>query len=68
MKKDNFNKGVNKIISNLINNIDIRENSYIPDENKFSDFVKFKEECPDGDYLQFRKFCQEVKRDDQEIH
>lgn len=49
MKGDNFNKEVDKIITN----------QYIPDENKFSDYLKFKEEYPKGDYSKFRKYCQE---------
>ena len=53
-----FNKEVDKII-NQVNNIDVREDSYKPDETKFTDYLKFKEIYPKGDYIQFKKFCQE---------
>ena len=56
-----FRKEVDKIISDRVDNIDIREDGYIPDVNKFSDFLKFCELHHKGDYLQFKKFCQERK-------
>jgi len=57
-----FKKEVDKIISDRVNNIDIREDGYIPDETKFTDFLKFKEIYPKGDYSQFKKFCQEKNK------
>jgi len=62
VKRNSFNKEADKIITNQINGIDIREDNYKPDENKFSDFLKFKELYPEGDYLQFREFCQDKKK------
>lgn len=59
MEKDSFNREVDKIISNLVNGIDIREPAYIPDINKFTDWLKFCELYPGGSYSRFRKFCQE---------
>ncbi|MBA7613413.1 hypothetical protein ES703_20662 [subsurface metagenome] len=58
-----FKKEVDKIISDRVDNIDIREDGYIPDGNKFSDYLKFCKLYPKGDYLQFKKFCQERKGD-----
>ena len=60
--KDSFDKEVDKIITKQVNNIDIREDSYIPDVNKFSDYLKFKEVYPKGDYYQFQKYCQISKK------
>lgn len=57
-----FDKEVDKIITNQVNGIDIREDSYIPDENKFSDYLKFCKLYPKGDYPQFKKFCQEKNK------
>jgi len=57
-----FNKVADKIITGQVNSIDIREGSYIPDETKFSDYLKFKEVYPKGDYLQFRKYCQKKNK------
>ncbi|MBA7556741.1 hypothetical protein ES705_49458 [subsurface metagenome] len=62
MESNEFDKGANKIISDLVDGIDIREDSYKPDENKFSDYLKFCRGHPKGDYSQFKKFCQERKK------
>jgi len=62
LKKNNFDKAVDKIITNQVNNIDIREDSYKPDVNKFSDYLKFKVLYPKGDYIQFREFCREKNK------
>ncbi|MBA7603822.1 hypothetical protein ES703_10940 [subsurface metagenome] len=62
MKEDNFNKETDKIISDLINGIDIREDSYKPDENKFSDYLEFTKKYPKKGYLEFKKFCQEKNK------
>lgn len=59
MESSSFDKKFDKIITDQVNNIDTREDSYIPDVNKFSDYLKFCELYPEGDYLQFRKYCQE---------
>jgi len=59
MKSSSFDKEVDKIITGQVNNIDVREENYQPDVNKFSDYLKFCELYPKGDYLQFRKYCQE---------
>jgi hypothetical protein len=60
--KTNFDKATNKIISNQVNNIDIREDSYKPDENKFSDWLKFCELYPNKDYMQFKAYCKEKRQ------
>lgn len=62
MKKDSFDKEADKIISDQVDNIDIREDSYKPDENKFSDWLKFCKVFPGGDYIQFIKYCQEKRK------
>jgi hypothetical protein len=54
-----FNKETDKIITNQVDSIDTREDGYIPDKNKFSEYLKFCEKYPKGDYIQFRKYCQE---------
>ena len=59
MKKDSFDKEVEGIISNLVGGVDIREPAYIPDINKFTDWLKFCELHPGGSYSQFKKYCQE---------
>ena len=57
-----FNKVADRIITKQVDNIDIREDGYIPDENKFSDYLKFCREHPKGDYIQFRKYCQKKNK------
>jgi len=59
VESNEFDKGANKIISDLVDGIDIREDSYKPDVNKFTDFLKFCKLYPKGNYSQFKKFCQE---------
>ena len=62
MGKSSFEKESNKIISNLVNDIDIREPAYVPDVNKFTDWLKFCELYPGGNYSQFRKYCQKKNK------
>ena len=62
VKKGGFNKEVDKIISDQIDGIDIREGSYKPDVNKFSDWLEFSRLYPDKDYMQFKKYCQKKKK------
>ena len=62
VKEDRFNKEADKIITNQVNGIDIREDSYVPDINKFSDYLEFCKLYPKGDYLQFREFCREKNK------
>jgi len=62
LKKNSFNEEVDKIITSQVNNIDIREDSYKPDENKFTDYLEFTEKYPDKSYLEFREFCQEKNK------
>ncbi|MBA7590170.1 hypothetical protein ES708_32278 [subsurface metagenome] len=45
-----------------IDKIDIREDSYKPDENKFSDWLKFCELYPNKDYMQFKAYCKEKRQ------
>ena len=58
-----FDKKTGKIITNQVDSIDTREDGYIPNENKFSDYLKFCKLYPKGDYIQFRKYCQEKKKE-----
>ena len=62
MKSHNFEKEADKIITDLVNDIDIREDSYTPDEHKFTDWLKFCKLHPKGNYSQFRKFCREKNK------
>ncbi|GAI78285.1 unnamed protein product, partial [marine sediment metagenome] len=54
MGSSSFDEGLDKIITNQVNNIDIREDSYQPDINKFTDYLIFCRLYPKGDYLQFK--------------
>ena len=51
-----------KVTSGTINKIGIREDSYKPDENKFSDWLKFCELYPNKDYMQFKAYCKEKRQ------
>ena len=62
MKKDNFNKVTDKIITNQVNGIDIREDSYKPDETKFTDYLEFTKKYPKKGYLEFKEYCQEKNK------
>ncbi|GAI30796.1 unnamed protein product [marine sediment metagenome] len=64
MGSSSFDKEVDKIVTSQVNNIDIREDSYKPDENKFSDYLKFCKLYPRGDYIQFRRYCQEKNKEE----
>jgi len=57
--ENSFDKEVDKFITNQVDDINIREDVYIPDENNFSDYLKFCKLYPKDNYTQFRKYCQE---------
>lgn len=52
-----YDKEVDKITNNQVNNIGVREDSYKPDGTKFTDYLEFTKKYPEKGYLEFRKFC-----------
>ena len=60
--KSTLKKEANNIITDFINNIDIKKDIHVPDENRYSDFLKFKELYPNKDYTEFKKFIKEKKK------
>jgi len=60
--KSTLKKEADNIITDFINNIDIKKNVHVPDENRHSDFLKFKELYPNKDYTEFKKFIKGKKK------
>ena len=60
--KSNLKKEGDKIITDFINNIDIKKDIHVPDENRHSDFLKFKKLYPNKDYSEFKKLIEEKKK------
>lgn len=60
--KSTLKKEADKIITDFINNIDIKKDIHVPDKNRHSDSLKFKEIYPNKDYTEFKKFIKEKKK------
>ena len=60
--KSILKKEADNIITDFINNIDIKKDVHVPDENRLRDFLKFKELYPNKDYTEFKKFIKEKKK------
>ena len=60
--KSTLKKEADNIITDFINNIDIKKDIHVPDENRHSDFLKFKELYPNKDYTEFKNFIKEKKK------
>ena len=60
--KSVLKKEADNIITDFINNIDIKKDVHVPDENRLRDFLKFKELYPNKDYTEFKKFIKEKKK------
>jgi len=60
--KSTLRKEADNIITDFINNIDIKKDIHVPDENRHSDFLKFKKLYPNKDYSEFKKLIEEKKK------
>jgi len=60
--KSTLKKEADNIITDFINNTDIKKDVHVPDENRHSDFLKFKELYPNKDYTEFNNFIKEKKK------
>lgn len=60
--KSTLRKEADNIITDFINNIDIKKDIHVLDENRHSDFLKFKKLYPNKDYSEFKKLIEEKKK------